>query len=181
MGKEESILERDPKLALRRILYSASAAYDNPLGLATDLPAHGTTIIDTFNEPPDGKLPGPWCSEHDLETYTRAYKESGFYGPVSWYRNFDANWHRLQQYPPSRLTIPVFFIGGKKDPVIKNTLDFIDAAHEAVPGYKGKVLIDNSGHWTQQETPDEFNRALLGFVGGLDCAPKKGSAKGSKL
>ena len=33
-----------------------------------------------------------------------------------------------------------------------------------LPDYRGDVLIPDSGHWVQQETPDAFNEALLGFL-----------------
>jgi pimeloyl-ACP methyl ester carboxylesterase len=36
-----------------------------------------------------------------------------------------------------------------------------------LPNFKGVTLIPDSGHWTQQETPNEFNAALLGFLGSL--------------
>lgn len=107
-----------------------------------------------------------------------AFKESGFFGGVSWYRNFDVNWHVARTLPVSRLTMPVFFIGGSKDPVIRNVdKKAIDGAHSKIPGYKGSKLIENSGHWTQQETPREFNEALLRFLGDLKGIPKSGGAK----
>ena len=37
-----------------------------------------------------------------------------------------------------------------------------------LPDYRGTVLIDGAGHWTQQEAVGEFNAALLGFLGSLD-------------
>ena len=32
---------------------------------------------------------------------------------------------------------------------------------------QGTVLIEGSGHWVQQEKPDEVNAALLEFLAGL--------------
>ena len=31
----------------------------------------------------------------------------------------------------------------------------------------GDVLLPGVGHWTQQEAPQAFNEALLGFLAGL--------------
>jgi pimeloyl-ACP methyl ester carboxylesterase len=36
-----------------------------------------------------------------------------------------------------------------------------------VPNLRKTVLIEGSGHWTQQEKPEEVNRALLEFLAEL--------------
>jgi len=36
-----------------------------------------------------------------------------------------------------------------------------------VPNLRKTVLIKGSGHWTQQEKPDEVNRAILEFIADL--------------
>jgi pimeloyl-ACP methyl ester carboxylesterase len=43
----------------------------------------------------------------------------------------------------------------------------VDAQKDVLPNFKGVTLIPESGHWTQQETPEEFNKALLDFLGTL--------------
>jgi len=60
--------------------------------------------------------------------------------------------------------MPTFFIGGDKDAVIASRLDTIDAVNALTPNYKGSVIIPGAGHWTQQEFPDEFNAAMMGFL-----------------
>jgi len=36
-----------------------------------------------------------------------------------------------------------------------------------VPDLRRSVILDGIGHWTQQEDPDGFNEALLGFLADL--------------
>jgi len=36
-----------------------------------------------------------------------------------------------------------------------------------VPNLRKTVLVKGSGHWTQQEKPDEVNRAILEFLADL--------------
>jgi pimeloyl-ACP methyl ester carboxylesterase len=36
-----------------------------------------------------------------------------------------------------------------------------------LPNYRGKTMIPGAGHWTQQEAPEAFNAALLGFLATL--------------
>jgi pimeloyl-ACP methyl ester carboxylesterase len=57
--------------------------------------------------------------------------------------------------------VPSAFIGGTLDGVIAARLDTIDEAHADLGDYRGSVLVDGAGHWTQQERPAEFNAALL--------------------
>jgi pimeloyl-ACP methyl ester carboxylesterase len=33
-----------------------------------------------------------------------------------------------------------------------------------VDDLRGKVVIEETGHWVQQQSPDEVNEALLGFL-----------------
>jgi pimeloyl-ACP methyl ester carboxylesterase len=45
------------------------------------------------------------------------------------------------------------------------------ATRSAVPNLRDPVWIAGSGHWIQQERPDEVNRALLGFLRSLPDSP----------
>ncbi|CKQ19396.1 Epoxide hydrolase EphB (epoxide hydratase) [Mycobacterium tuberculosis] len=36
-----------------------------------------------------------------------------------------------------------------------------------MPNYRGTHMIADVGHWIQQEAPEETNRLLLDFLGGL--------------
>jgi len=57
--------------------------------------------------------------------------------------------------------VPCAFIGGTRDGVIAARLDTLDEGHADLPEYRGSILVDGAGHWTQQERPTEFNAALL--------------------
>ena len=39
---------------------------------------------------------------------------------------------------------------------------------EWVPDLRGSMLLPDTGHWTQQERPDEVNAALIEFLSVLD-------------
>ncbi len=132
-------------------------------GMPTELrPMEGTGFLDMFNDIPS-HLPS-WLSQADLDYYVEQYEKSGFFGPVSWYRNLDANHEIMKDISFDAMTMPTFFIGGAKDGVIASRLDTIDAVHSISPNYRGSVIIPEVGHWTQQENPKAFNDALLGFL-----------------
>jgi pimeloyl-ACP methyl ester carboxylesterase len=120
----------------------------------------GTGFLDAITRGdavPDG-LPA-WLTDEDLDVYTDQFGTSGFFGPLSWYRNLDADYEITKDLPPP--SVPSAFIGGTRDGVIAARLDTIDEGHAALPAYRGSILIEGAGHWTQQERPDEFNAALL--------------------
>jgi pimeloyl-ACP methyl ester carboxylesterase len=162
VGPAEAEFEADPRLFLRTMLYSAGGegmATGNPLG---DHPREGTRFMDILSPAPD-TLPS-WITEEDVDVYAAAFKQSGFFGPVSFYRNMDANWERSKDIPPSVYTMPVGFITGSLDPVNTMMPGAIEEMAAVMPDFRGATVIDGAGHWVQQERPAETNAALLSFL-----------------
>ena len=108
---------------------------------------------------PPAELPA-WLTEADVAAYVDSFTASGFFGPVSWYRNLDHN-HALVKERPAP-AMPVWFIGGTRDARhrLPARLRRGDGAL-GCPTCAARVLIEGAGHWTQQEAPEAFNRALL--------------------
>ncbi len=159
--RPEQELEADIEHALRTILWAGSAEMFGPPIDPSKLPSleHGT-LLGTFAGGqliPTG-LP-PWLTQADLDHYVGQFTTSGFFGPISWYRNLDADWELTKDLPPPK--VPCAFIGGGKDGVIAHRMEYVDAMAHSLPDYRGAEIIDDAGHWTQQERPDEFNAVLL--------------------
>ena len=108
-----------------------------------------------------------WITEEDVDVYATAFKKSGFFGPVSFYRNIDANWERSKDIPPSVYTMPTAFITGALDPVNTMMPGAIEEMAAVMPDFRGATVIDGAGHWVQQERPAETNAALLSFLSSL--------------
>ncbi|MEY4223989.1 MAG: hypothetical protein RIS33_923 [Actinomycetota bacterium] len=161
VGPAERELDADVRRSMHTILWGASGEMYK--GVPSEFPPmEGTGFLDMFTDVPE-HLPF-WLTADDLDTYVKQYTNSGFFGPVSWYRNLDANYEIMKDIPVSVMTMPAFFIGGEKDGVIAARPEMVDASNGLLPNYKGKVMIPGAGHWTQQEAPAEFNAALLGFL-----------------
>jgi pimeloyl-ACP methyl ester carboxylesterase len=164
VGPADRELDADPRAFMRRILWSASGDAARPL--AAELPPMaGTRFGDTLAEPP-ADLP-EWLTEADVDAYAESFARSGFFGPLSWYRNLDHYYDVQKDLAPSRLTMPSFFITGERDPV--NLMDPTgpDRMRQTLPGYQGEAVVPKAGHWVQQERPADFNQALLGFLATL--------------
>jgi pimeloyl-ACP methyl ester carboxylesterase len=162
-GVAEAELERDVRATLRRVLYSASAAgaRRRPADLLS-----ARCFLETTVEPET--LPS-WLSEADLDQYTAAFQHGGFRGPLNWYRNLDRNWEVLAPFAGLPVQPPALFLGGQQDPV----LDFpgfrmaVEHMGQLVPNLRRVVLLDDCGHWIQQEKPGETSTALIEFFRGL--------------
>ncbi len=155
VGPAESELERDPRETMRRLL---GGVFDGSKSLFSSRPRAGTRFLDTVAVDPP--MPS-WLTEADLDYFGDAFAKSGFFGPLSYYRNLDANWALTHEIPVSTLSMPVGFISGSDDPVI-NTMPV--EAMQALPQFRGATLIPKTGHWVQQESPQATNAALLAFL-----------------
>ncbi len=167
VGPPEAELEADPRHFLRTMLYSASGeGLSSGGGLFQDFAREGTGFIDILTPPPD-ELPN-WITEADIDVYAAAFEKSGFFGPISFYRNMDANWVRSHEIQPSVYTMPTGFLTGALDPVMA-MMPGAGALMEAeLPDFLGMTTIEGAGHWVQQENPAQTNAALLGFLASLD-------------
>jgi len=163
VGPAEAEFDADPRAFVRTMLYSAGGeGMADANALLADAPAAGTKFMDIMTPAPD-ELPG-WITEHDVDVYTEGLTRSGLFGPVSFYRNIDANWERSKDIPASVYTMPTGFITGAVDPVNFMMPGAAEEMAELMPDFRGVTVVDGAGHWVQQERPEETNAALLTFL-----------------
>ncbi|MCG7437845.1 alpha/beta fold hydrolase [Lysinibacillus fusiformis] len=98
----------------------------------------------------------PVMSDDDLSVYITAFNKTGFTPSINWYRNLNRNWDLLGGVSPI-LHQPTLMIYGEKDiiPPLPNIKDF-------VPNIDIKSL--NTGHWIQEERPEELNQMILEWL-----------------
>jgi pimeloyl-ACP methyl ester carboxylesterase len=99
-------------------------------------------------------------TEAELDYYATAFTRSGFTGPINWYRNWTHNWEQLDGVD-QQIDIPTLFIGARNDVVIG--LHHIEGMKPLVSDLSVHVL-DDCGHWTQQEKPKEVNQLILDWL-----------------
>ena len=109
---------------------------------------------------------GAWCSEDDLDFYTKEFERSGFRGPLNYYRNHNLTWE-LTAGAPKEIQQPAMFAAGDRDGVIALARDALEKMPSFVKDLRANKLIPGIGHWTQQEAPDDVNRILLNFLASL--------------
>jgi pimeloyl-ACP methyl ester carboxylesterase len=164
VGPPEAELGADPAETIRKTFWGASHQ-------GFRMPTETRKMADTgflTNMPEPPALPWSWFTEDDLQHYAQQFRQSGFFGPVSYYRNLDANYEVVKDIGLDAISMPSFFITGANDVVLMMDPGGLDRMKDSLPNYSGAAVIEGAGHWTQQEKPAEFNEALLGFLRQLD-------------
>lgn len=161
-GRAEEVLERDLEGTFRLLFRRNAMSAEEFAALPDDAPERNFELLERLREgfDPD-ELPGvDLLTEAELATWIAAYQHSGFHGPVNWYRNFDRNWERLRSIP-HRIDVPCLYVGAADDHVLPPSS--ADGMENFVEDLE-KVTIEDCGHWTQQERPDDVNRVLIDWV-----------------
>jgi pimeloyl-ACP methyl ester carboxylesterase len=163
-GVAEAELEADVRTSLRKIYYWVSG--------------EGMKAGPKLDKPPDARLldgladPEPfpdWLTSADLDYYVHEFQQSGFRGPLNRYRTSELDFAQQAAVAEQRLEQPAAFIAGSLDPVLRFVpgVDLIEMMRARMGSLRLLTLIDDAGHWVQQERPAEVNNALLQFLRGL--------------
>jgi len=160
-GVAEKELEKDIGSSLRKIYYWISAEGHD---------AKVRTNFDKDSELLDGLIdPDPfpnWLSSNDLDFYINEFKNSGFRGPINRYRNQDRDWEKIPELSTLKIEVPSFFIGGGKDSVRKflKGHDIYENPGKNCTNFYGKLIIEEAGHWVQQEAPQKTTDGIISFL-----------------
>ncbi|KXJ86855.1 Alpha/Beta hydrolase protein [Microdochium bolleyi] len=112
-----------------------------------------------------------WLTADDLRVYCGEWQRTGFQGALNWYRaqtgsTKDAAKDMLL-FAGRVIEVPCMFISGKQDwgnHQQPGALESYDDPATVKPGcFRGLRLIDNAGHWVQQEQPEAVVKELLSF------------------
>lgn len=160
-GLADAELNNDAARTMRRMMGSLQLSGDQAAALRMVAPGP-EGFIDRLAEP-DG-LPD-WINQDELDHYISEFTRTGFTGGLNWYRNMDRNWETTAELDGAKIAVPCLFVGGTADPVLSFTRR--DRAAEVVSGPYRELMIDDAGHWLQQERPDEVNSVLLDFLKGV--------------
>lgn len=125
---------------------------------------HGGQIRDAFVQPE--RMPD-WFSEEDLDVLANEFERSGMIGPLSFYRNLDENWDDLAAQAGRPLVVPSLFIGGEYDVATIWGEEALAGAHHHLTQFAGAHILSGTGHWIQQERPEETNRLLRDFIAAI--------------
>ena len=127
-------------------------------------PPHGASSKPTFAIPQmvaayDAKFDPrtPILSPEERKVFVDTFTRTGFTGGINWYRNWTRNWRRAEGLDHT-VRVPALMIMAENDPVLPPSA--ADGMEKLVPDLE-KYLVKDSGHWTQQEKPEEVSAKLI--------------------
>jgi pimeloyl-ACP methyl ester carboxylesterase len=109
-----------------------------------------------------------WLTEPELAVYSSEFGRTGFQGGLNWYRcrtvgRFDAE---LEIFSGRTIDVPSCFISGKSDWGVYQAPGALEKMQTSTcTRMLGCHLLEEAGHWVQQEQPGEVTRLLIDFLG----------------
>lgn len=160
-GVAETELEADIPRFLRSFWWSCSV--EGKGGFDTSKVSADKGLFDAMPDPQ--RLPA-FIDPEEADYYRQEFEKNGLRGPLNYYRNLDRNWELSESYKEATVTQPAMFLYGDCDPIPFVGGDF-KRMHNNFPRLQTH-LIENCGHWTQQEQPEIVNQHLISFLNQLE-------------
>ncbi len=115
-------------------------------------------MVEAYNPAFD---PRPkFLTDEEMAVFVDTFTRTGFTGGINWYRNFTRNW-RDSAGIADKVNVPSLMVMAEKDAVLPPSA--ADGMEAFVPDLE-KVLIKDSGHWTQQEQPQAVNDVIIEWL-----------------
>ena len=157
----EKELEVNVTDALKKVYYWLSA--EGYLDSVKTSPKINSGLLDGLPYPNKNL---PWLNIKDLKVVSDKFKKHGLRGSINRYRAQDIDWEELKELDYLKISQPSLFIGGEYDAVrffIKD-YDAYKNPEKYCDDFRGKYIINNAGHWVQQEKAEEVNEAIKKFL-----------------
>ncbi len=170
-GVAESEFEPDLRKYLESTYFSIDARgmkkqFENPLN-AMNKGRNAKYLDDVveFESYPD------WINTDEMNYLINEFENSGMRGPLNRYRAQRIDFEELKDFRDKKLKQPAALMVGSLDPVnffigdgYKDTEHLKEVFEPVYENLIKTELINDVGHWTQQEAPEEVNRFLLDFL-----------------
>jgi pimeloyl-ACP methyl ester carboxylesterase len=101
-----------------------------------------------------------FLTDEEMAVFVETFTRTGFTGGINWYRNFTRNWERSAGIV-ERVEAPSLMIMAEKDAVLPPSS--ADGMETWVPNLD-RHMVKDSGHWTQQEKPEEVTRVIADWM-----------------
>tara|TARA_B110000196_G_scaffold272528_1_gene248508 strand:+ start:1 stop:1077 length:1077 start_codon:yes stop_codon:yes gene_type:complete len=102
----------------------------------------------------------PFMSDDVMEYFTDTYTATGFTKGLNWYRAA-GRIGSVMADAESRIEVPSLYIGAENDVILPPSS--ADGMEDFISDLEKHTVLD-SGHWTQQEQPEEVNRVIVEWL-----------------
>ena len=74
------------------------------------------------------------------------------------------NIQKLSLFSNTKIKVPSLFISGEQDWGTFQKPGAIDKMSSTMSNFRGIELVENAGHWVQQENSEKVNKLILDFL-----------------
>ena len=158
-GRAEAVLEKDVNKTFRMILTRGDIwNVERFKALPKGSPERQLNLLAMLER---DNVPGEqFLSDDELKYFVETFEITGFTGGLNWYRNMaraagsfkDAKWE---------IDVPCLYIGAEHDVILRPSS--ADGMEDFIDDFERHTVKD-SGHWTQQEKPEELNRVVIDWL-----------------
>ncbi|WP_349290479.1 alpha/beta hydrolase [Caulobacter sp. 3R27C2-B] len=155
-GEADAVLNAHPREA-----FSLMMQRPDPNG-ARGVRPNKSLIQQIATYAPEDASGEKFLTPEAFEVFVETFARTGFTGGINWYRNFSRNWLEAEKLPLRVDGLPCLMLTAELDPILP------PSAASQMPSLVGDLemaMVKGSGHWTQQERPDEVNRLILDWLG----------------
>lgn len=163
-GEADGVLASDVRKAMSFFMRRPAQGAAVSAGLSSErAPGEGSVfplikILQMYNPAFDNRE--TFLTDEEMDAFVEIFERTGFTGGVNWYRNLTRNWEQSAGQV-EKVEVPSLMIMAENDAVLPPSA--ADGMETFIPDLE-KALIKESGHWTQQEKPNEVNAAILGWL-----------------
>lgn len=161
-GRAEAVLEADVRKSFEFMLSGGGTGIWDAEAFAQMPEDSAERQMDLLAMVQRDDPPGePFLPDSELQYFINTYEATGFTGGLNWYRAIPRMGSVFANAVASRVEVPCLYIGAENDvilpPYSSNGMeDFISDLE--------KYTVMGSGHWTQQERPEEVNRVIIEWL-----------------
>ena len=158
-GRAEAVLEKDIRHSFNFMLSKGGLwNKDDYAKLPEDSPERQLDLLAMIAK---GEAEGtPVLPDDVLDYFVETYSITGFTGGLNWYRNA-MKMGMIFRDKPTTVEVPSLYIGAEHDVVLPPAS--ADGMEDFIADLE-KYTVNDCGHWTQQEKPEEVNRVILAWL-----------------
>ena len=106
-----------------------------------------------------------WLTEDELRIYSEEFERTGFQGGLQWYRSGSVGSAEMQLFAGRTIDQPSLFIAGANDWGSYQSPGALERMqNSACTNMQGVHMVNDAGHWVQQEQPKAVSNLLLEFL-----------------
>lgn len=160
-GEADAILERSARNTLDYFFRRPLPRQDNDDRAVAGTGASVLPIVrDIETYVPARDTREYFLAQSEFDQFVAAFEATGFTRAIHWYRNITRNWETAADYD-GIVRQPALLLQAELDHFLPPAAA---AGMERVVPQLERHLIRGSGHWLQQERPQEVTAAMLGWL-----------------